>query len=128
MKPEIIYVDDAKLKELYDKCALQELADHKPIKNSVFVLGSEYVVTGMMGGGTGKGWREVYASRIVDLPFYKGSIMPLVYNSHWHEINLNIRERGYEGLSVAYGKRQVVLCEKVIFVKAKVQAVQASLF
>lgn len=123
-----LLVDDLKFEELVKACSVMELSENKPVKATVLLKNTEYVVTGMAGTGTGIGWAEVYANRVVDLIKYRGKLTPLSYLEYRTEVNAGRRERGYEGLLVQYGTRKLVMCEQVVFKKSKERSVQTSLF
>lgn len=104
-----------------------ELSEGKPVKATVLLKNTEYVVTGAR-SSLDLGWHEIYANRVVDLIKYRGKLTPLTELEYRTEVNAGRRERGYEGLLVQYGRRKLVMCERVVFKKSKERSVQTSLF
>ncbi len=121
---ETLFVELAKFEEMGHKLQTQNIAEKHRIKDTIFYMGQEYVLTGAHGTSTGYGWRQIEGYSVIDKTNYKGALEPKPYREHHWAVNNNRREGGYTGMLVPFGKRQLVLLEKFKFKPIEIETGQ----
>jgi hypothetical protein len=92
-----------------------ELSEGKPPRELVTILNEQYIITGSC---TEKGTLKhiaCWGNKVVPLKQYKGSIEPMPYYSHSHEVHEKRRERGYTGMLFTYKHKNYVCTDQVKF-------------
>src|SRR3546814_20991224 len=65
-------------------------------KQTVFVNGVEFVITGGVGSGNG-GWSKMWGYRVVAFHKYTGDLPVMNYSQHIDAVRAGTREGGYSG-------------------------------
>lgn len=109
----IIKVSHSKFEEMGKRIYCLELSEEKPVK-SVMYQGDKYVVTGAAGTGTGEGWSQLWAHKVVPLSHYDGKKKPLTYHESINAVYEGVRTRGYGGMLITCdGAPYIMLDPKV---------------
>jgi hypothetical protein len=112
-----IKVSKEKFEEMGKIISCDWIIEKGAARGTVHFEGTEFVITSAVGNGNGTGgWKEVTGYRVVDKQKYKGTLEPLPYNAHYWEVDIGRRERGYTGMLIKYGNRQLVMIQPRVFV------------
>ena len=104
-----------KFDEMCAKVSCQFIMDGY-VKDTVFVNGVEYVITGSIGSGNG-GTTHVWGHKVIDLHKYNGDLPVLDHLQHLQAVYAGERERGYRGQSTKYGERTILFIgEQIEFI------------
>ena len=121
-----IFVDEPKLRELYEMNSCGYLDDDK-VKGIVRVNRKEYVTTGSCSSHV-EGIIYVMGNEIVDLVNYTDAIEPAYCHAHELGVRNGVRERGYWGRIANFKDRTIVLIGERVTFKCSGSGEQLNLF
>lgn len=118
---KLIKVSSSKFAEMSKRIWCLELSEEKPVK-SVMYQGNKYVITGAVGTGTGEGWSQLQAYKVVPLALYQGGVEPMTYRQAINAVYDGKRQRGYNGMLIKCdGAPYVMVGPKITILEDKDQ-------
>lgn len=124
----IQYVSEQQFGHLGNGIQCASIATEHKVTRMFTVAGKNVVMTGAVGTGKATGWESIWGYEIKPLAHYTGTLEPLEYSAHFHQVDLGTRPRCYTGMKVKQGRDWVVFVGQEITYKPTKLGAQLSLF
>lgn len=115
IQPKEIVLTETQFNRLSGLVVTTEIIEDKAFSKLFLHENKCYAITSYCSSNKIYDWFGAY--EIIHKRVYKGPVEPLPYSLHFDQVNLGNRERSYKYMLCKWKKEEIVLIEKVVFVK-----------